>query len=143
MLFQNIISDDNNAALSTDGIALDIDRGVNHSAFINNNQIAQTGGLFDDGIEILMDNGAGASATVQVQNNLLNGSAGVGGRGLDVATIFGTNTAFLDVSGNTTDTALDFSATIGSTITVEDLPNLSTNNNGATVNTNGNVVNAP
>ncbi|WP_291174302.1 right-handed parallel beta-helix repeat-containing protein [Gimesia sp.] len=140
---QNIISDDNNAALFTDGIALNIDQGTNHSAFINNNQIAQTGGLFDDGIEILLDSLGGASASVQVQNNLLNGSAGVGGRGLDVATIFGSNSAFLDVSGNTTDTALDFSATIGSTITVEDLPNLSTNNNGATINTFGNVVDAP
>ncbi|EDL57648.1 beta strand repeat-containing protein [Gimesia maris] len=130
---QNTISDDNNAALFTDGIALDIDRGVNHSAFINNNQIAQTGGLFDDGIEILLNNASGASATVQVQNNLLNGSAGVGGRGLDVA-VFSPDTIFMDVTGNTTDTALDFFAGVGGTINIDDLPNLQPNNNGATIN---------
>lgn len=140
---ENIISDDNNAALFTDGIALDVDRGSNHSVFINDNKIAQSGGIFDDGIEILLDTVSGASATVQVHDNLLNGSPGAGASGLDVATIFGTNSLFLDVTGNTTSSSLDFSATLGSTITIEDLPNLSTNNNGATVNTTGNVVNAP
>ena len=130
---QNTISDDTNAALFNDGIALEIDRGTSHNVFINNNDIAQSGGIFDDGIEILMANGIGASANVQIHENTLNGSAGIGGRGLDVA-VFSPDQIFLDVMDNTTDTALDFFAGAGGTINITDLPNLSANNNGATVN---------
>ncbi|QDT82928.1 beta strand repeat-containing protein [Gimesia chilikensis] len=141
---QNTISDDTNAALFNDGIALDIDRGTSHDVFINNNDIAQSGGIFDDGIEILMANGIGASANVQIHENTLNGSAGIGGRGLDVA-VFSPDQIFLDVMDNTTDTALDFFAGLGGTINITDLPNLSANNNGATVNLlgPGTIQNAP
>lgn len=141
---QNTISDDTNAALFNDGIALDIDRGTNHNVFINDNDIAQSGGIFDDGIEILMANGIGASANVQIHDNTLNGSSGIGGRGLDVA-VFSPDQIFLDVMDNTTDTALDFFAGVGGTINITDLPNLSANNNGATVNLlgPGTIQNAP
>jgi len=130
---QNTISDDNLAALFGDGIAIDIDRGTDHDVFITSNSIAQTGGVFDDGIEILMDGGVGANARIQVNNNTLFGSAGIGGRGLDVA-VFSPDLLCLEVMGNNSDTALDFFAAVGGTINVEDLPNLSVNNNGATIN---------
>ncbi|QDT40557.1 hypothetical protein Pan241w_06140 [Gimesia alba] len=130
---QNIISDDTNAALFSDGINLEIDRGTSHNAFINNNQVAQNGGILDDGIEVLMAFGLGAVANVQVHDNTLNGSAGIGGRGLDVA-VFSPDQIFMDVMNNNTDTALDFFAGVGGTINIDDLPNLSVNNNGATIN---------
>ncbi|WP_339728945.1 right-handed parallel beta-helix repeat-containing protein [uncultured Gimesia sp.] len=133
---QNTISDDNLAALFGDGIAIDIDRGTDHDIFITSNSIAQTGGVFDDGIEILMNGGVGANARIQVNTNTLFGSAGVGGRGLDVA-VFSPDTLCLEVMGNNSDTALDFFAAVGGTINVEDLPNLSPNNNGATINLSG------
>ncbi|WP_417386634.1 right-handed parallel beta-helix repeat-containing protein [Gimesia sp.] len=140
---ENIISDDNNAALFTDGIAVDIDRGANNTLFINKNKIAQYGGVFDDGIEIVADTLSGASANVQIHDNILNGSAGIGGRGLDVFTSFGSNSLLLDVMGNNTDTSLYFEAVLGGEILVEDLPNLQINNNGASITTIGNVQNAP
>ena len=130
---QNIISDDADAALFNDGIYLEVDRGTSHNAFINNNRIGQFGGIFDDGIEILMGNGTGAIANVQIHDNMLIGSAGIGGRGLDVA-VFSPDQIFTDVMNNTTDTALDFFAGVGGTINITDLPNLSVNNNGATIN---------
>ncbi|QDV15979.1 hypothetical protein Pan153_05980 [Gimesia panareensis] len=130
---QNVISDDTNAALFGDGVYLEIDRGTNHEVQINNNKIAQNGGIFDDGIDILMANGLGASANVQVHNNILDGSSGIGGRGLDVA-VFSPDQIFMDVMNNTTDTSLDFFAGVGGTINITDLPNLSANNNGATIN---------
>lgn len=91
-----------------------------------------------------MANGIGASANVQIHENTLNGSTGIGGRGLDVA-VFSPDQIFLDVMDNTTDTALDFFAGIGGTINITDLPNLSANNNGATVNLlgAGTIQNAP
>lgn len=140
---ENIISDDNNLALFTDGIAVDIDRGTNNTLFINKNKIAQYGGVFDDGIEIVADTISGASANVQIHDNILNGSAGIGGRGLDVFTSFGSNSLLLDVTGNNTDTSLYFEAVLGGEILVEDLPNLQINNNGASITTIGNVQNAP
>lgn len=130
---QNVISDDTNAALFGDGVYLEIDRGTNHEVQINNNEIAQNGGIFDDGIDILMANGLGASANVQVHDNILDGSSGIGGRGLDVA-VFSPDQIFMDVMNNTTDTSLDFFAGVGGTINITDLPNLSANNNGATIN---------
>lgn len=141
---QNVISDDTNAALFNDGIFLEIDSGTSHDVFINNNKIAQYGGIFDDGIEILMGNTSNSIANVQVHDNILDGSTGVGGRGLDVA-VFSTDQIFMDVMNNSTDTALDFFAGIGGTINITDLPNLSANNNGATVNLlgGGTIQNAP
>lgn len=139
----NTISDDNDAALYTDGIALDIDRGTNHTVYINDNDIAQSGGIFDDGIEILADPVGGSYANIQIHDNILNNSNGAFGRGLDVFTTFGSNSLLLDVMGNSTDTSLYFEAVLGATIFVEDLPNLSTNNNSATTTTIGNVQNAP
>jgi len=130
---ENVISDDTNAALFSDGVYLEIDRGTDHDVYINKNEIAQNGGIFDDGIDILMANGLGASANVQVHDNILDGSAGIGGRGLDVA-VFSPDQIFMDVMNNNTDTALDFFAGLGGTINITDLPNLSANNNGATVN---------
>ncbi|QDT25337.1 hypothetical protein Enr10x_06320 [Gimesia panareensis] len=141
---QNVISDDTNAALFGDGVYLEIDRGTNHEVQINNNKIAQNGGIFDDGIDILMANGLGASANVQVHDNILDGSSGIGGRGLDVA-VFSPDQIFMDVMNNTTDTSLDFFAGVGGTINITDLPNLSANNNGATINLlgPGTIQNAP
>ncbi len=130
---QNTISDDNLAALFGDGIAIDIDRGTDHDVFITSNNIAQTGGIFDDGIEVLMNGGGNASARIRVNSNTLNGSAGIGGRGLDVA-VFATDMLCLEVMGNQSSTAFDLFAGINGTINVEDLPNLSTNNNGVTIN---------
>lgn len=129
---QNTISDDNLAALFGDGIAIDIDDGTDHDVYITNNSVAQLGGIFDDGIEILMDAGNSANARIQVNNNTLFGSAGIGGRGLDVA-VFAFDTLCLEVMGNNSDTALDFFAAANGTINIEDMMNLSTNNNGATI----------
>ncbi|MCH9655748.1 MAG: right-handed parallel beta-helix repeat-containing protein [Planctomycetes bacterium] len=132
---QNTISDDVLAALFDDGISLDIDRGTDHDIFVTNNLIAQTGGLFDDSIEVLLDSGTASAARIQVNNNILFGAGG-GGVGLDVF-VGSPHLLCVEATGNTTNTSLDFFAAVGGTINVEDLPNLSANNNGATVNTGG------
>ncbi|QDU08482.1 beta strand repeat-containing protein [Gimesia aquarii] len=132
---QNTISDDVLAALFDDGISLDIDRGTDHDVFVTNNLIAQTGGLFNDSIEVLLDSGTVSAARIQVNSNILFGAGG-GGTGLDVF-VGSPHLLCVEATGNTTNTSLDFFAAVGGTINVEDLPNLSTNNNGATVNTAG------
>lgn len=132
---QNTISDDVLAALFDDGISLDIDRGTDHDVFVTNNLIAQTGGLFNDSIEVLLDSGTASAARIQVNSNILFGAGG-GGTGLDVF-VGSPHLLCVEATGNTTNTSLDFFAAVGGTINVEDLPNLSTNNNGATVNTAG------
>lgn len=133
-LDQNTISDDALAALFDDGISLDIDRGTDHDIFVTNNLIAQTGGIFDDSLEVLLDSGTASAARIQVNNNTLFG--GIAGVGLDVF-VGSPHQLCVEATGNTTNTSLDFFAAVGGTINVEDLPNLSTNNNGATVNTAG------
>lgn len=132
---QNTISDDVLAALFDDGISLDIDRGTDHDIFVTNNLIAQTGGLFNDSIEVLLDSGTASAARIQVNNNIMFGAGG-GGVGLDVL-VGSPHLLCVEATGNSTNTSLDFFAAVGGTINVEDLPNLSTNNNGATVNTAG------
>src|SRR5690606_10193308 len=91
------------------------------------------GGIFDDGIDVLLANGVGVNSRIRVNDNLLLGSAGIGGRGLDVA-VFSTDQLCVEAMNNTTDTSLDFFSGLGGTINIEDLPNLSANNNGAAVN---------
>jgi len=134
-LDQNTISNDVLAALFDDGISLDIDRGTDHDIFVTNNLIAQTGGLFNDSIEVLLDSGTASAARIQVNNNILFGAGG-GGVGLDVF-VGSPHLLCVEATGNSTNTSLDFFAAVGGTINVEDLPNLSANNNGATVNTGG------
>jgi len=133
---QNIISDDTDAALFNNGISVDIDRGLSNLVYLNNNKIAQNGGIFNDGIEILMDAGGSARANFEIHDNILNGSTGIGATGLDVV-VLSADQIITNITNNNTDTSLDFFAGAGGTINVFDLPNLSTNNNGAVINTSG------
>lgn len=121
-----------------DSILVTLQGGGTSSFTISENLVTQNGFLGEDGIEFGND---GTNTQVTVQNNILNGSSLITAAGLNMFA-FGGGTIAADITGNTTDSSLDLTNFL-STFGVVDLPNLSANNNGATVNTVGPIDNLP
>lgn len=125
-----------------DGIFFSVTNSLNHEAFFTGNTVNQDGGALDDGIDITVNTGT-AQLRVAVENNVLNGSTGAGAHALNMTSIAGA-TMIARIQGNLVEMGTDIMLSeLAATFFVEDLPNISTNNNNATVNTAGTIQNTP
>lgn len=130
-----------------DGIEVSASQGTDHTVTITNNVVGQLGGTFDDGVEVTLTGGAATFLAATIHDNILLSSLGGSAWGLEANATVPSNLC-ADVTGNLTDTALTFTSGAGATMDIVDLPTLSLNNLGATVNLLGlgtiqNVANCP
>ena len=115
-----------------DGVKITVSQGTDHEIFATGNFVGQFGGVFDDGIELTLTGGAATNVVAAINNNVLSNSFGAGGRGLEITTS-APSTLCTQITGNLTDTSIWILSGAGSTIDVEELPLLSVNNFLATV----------
>ncbi|MEQ8633340.1 beta strand repeat-containing protein [Gimesia maris] len=126
---QNIISADAVAGLFNDGISVFIEDGTDNIVHINENEIGKPIDLLlNDSIEVAMNSSGSATGHVQVNDNELFSTLGIG---LNIS-VLTADTLSMQIQGNDTGLVSIFSFTtgLGSTLKIEDLPNLSANNNG-------------
>ncbi|WP_417386633.1 right-handed parallel beta-helix repeat-containing protein [Gimesia sp.] len=126
---ENIISADAVAGLFNDGISVFIEAGTDNIVHINENEIGKAIDLLlNDSIEVRMSSTGNATGHVQVNDNELFSTLGIG---LNVS-VLTSDTLSMQIQGNDTGllSIMNFNTGLGSTLNIEDLPNLSTNNNG-------------
>lgn len=132
----NILSDYTDSNVFYYGLIAEINQGTNHDFFITSNRIGPN--LFN----VRVDVKNGAAANMQVTQNIFADNAGTSGDLLIYSENAGSDLT-MSIFGNTAHKPFDFTTNSGGIIRIQDLSGLSANNNGITVNTTGNVVNAP
>ncbi|WP_417393383.1 right-handed parallel beta-helix repeat-containing protein [Gimesia sp.] len=132
----NIISDYTDTDVFAYGLIAEVNQGTKHDFFITNNKIGP------NQFNVRVDVTNGAAANMQITQNLFADSVGTSGDLLIYSEDAGSDLS-LQIFGNTAHKPFDFTTNAGGIIRIQDLPDLSANNNGVTVNTTGNVVNAP
>ena len=132
----NILSDYTDSNVFYYGLIAEINQGTNHDFFITSNRIGPN--LFN----VRVDVKNGAAANMRVTQNIFTDNAGTSGDLLIYSENAGSDLT-MSIFGNTAHKPFDFTTNSGGIIRIQDLSDLSANNNGVTVNTTGNVVNAP
>ncbi|MFO0945141.1 MAG: right-handed parallel beta-helix repeat-containing protein [Planctomycetota bacterium] len=138
----NLINDNGLLQGFDGGIFYTVTNAFTHEAYFTGNTVNEDGGDLDDGIEITVSNGV-SQLYVEVLNNVLNGSTGNLAHALNM--ISNSNaTMIAKIEGNLLEATTDIQLTNqAATFFVEDLPNLSANNNNATFTTTGTIQNYP
>ncbi|WP_417386635.1 right-handed parallel beta-helix repeat-containing protein [Gimesia sp.] len=132
----NTISDSTDNNVFYYGLIAEVSQGTNHDFFITDNKIGPN--LFN----IRVDVTNGAAANMQVSQNIFANNGGTSGDLLIYSENAGSDLT-MQIFNNTAYQPFEFSTNSGGIIRIQDLADLSTNNNGVTVNATGNVVNAP
>ncbi|QDT91266.1 right-handed parallel beta-helix repeat-containing protein [Gimesia algae] len=132
----NLISDDTDSNVFYYGLIAEISQGTNHDFFITNNKIGP------NYYNVRVDVTNGAAANMRVTQNIFADNVSTSGDLLIYSENAGSDLT-MQIFGNTAHKPFDFTTNAGGIIRIQDLSDLSANNNGITVNTTGNVVNAP
>lgn len=131
---QNLISDPDDSEVFAYGFIADIGLGTSHDIFLTDNTFGP------NQYNLRTDVKSGAAARMRINQNNFTNSANTAEDLLIYSEDSGSELC-MEILNNTAYHLFEFSTNFGGVIKIEDLPNLSTNNNNVPVITTGNVIN--
>jgi parallel beta-helix repeat protein len=131
---QNLLSDPEDAEIFAYGFIADIGLGTSHDIFLTDNTFGP------NQYNVRADVKNGAAARMRINQNNFSDSINTAEDLLIYSEDTGSELC-MEILNNTAHKLFEFSTNSGGVIKIEDLPNLSTNNNGVPVITTGNVIN--